>query len=89
MISIREEDLKEIPIMYAIVNEQIKAKFDRSDLKVFSDTGEDVSDYKIRLIYLHIKPMLLRNRAVPAGPLYFGGASSRKWAGPRRSGKRV
>ena len=27
-ISIKEEDLKEIPIMHAIVNEQIKAQFE-------------------------------------------------------------
>lgn len=27
-ISVKEEDLKEIPVMYAIVNEQIKAEFD-------------------------------------------------------------
>ena len=26
-ISIKEEDLKEIPVMHAIINEQIKAKF--------------------------------------------------------------
>lgn len=46
-ISIREEDLKEIPVMYAIVNEQIKARFDRSDLNAPSGIGEDVSDYLI------------------------------------------
>ncbi len=27
-IDIKEEDLKEIPVMHAIVNEQIKARFD-------------------------------------------------------------
>lgn len=27
-ISIKEEDLKEIPVMYAVINEQIKAKFE-------------------------------------------------------------
>lgn len=46
-ISIHEEDLKEIPVMYAIVNEQIKAQFDRSDLKSVPSTGEGVSDYLI------------------------------------------
>ena len=28
-ISVKEEDLKIIPVMYAIVNEQIKAEFDK------------------------------------------------------------
>ena len=30
-ISVKEEDLKIIPVMYAIVNEQIKADFDKKD----------------------------------------------------------
>ena len=30
-ISVKEEDLKIIPVMYAIVNEQIKAEFDKKD----------------------------------------------------------
>ena len=46
-IDIREEDLKEIPVMYAIVNEQIKARFDQSDLKETPNTGGDVSDYLV------------------------------------------
>ena len=47
MISIREEALKQIPIMYAIVNEQIKAQFDRAELKPMSNPGEDVLDYLV------------------------------------------
>ena len=42
-ISIREEDLKEIPIMYAIVNEQIKAKFDALPPRK-NDAGDDTGD---------------------------------------------
>ena len=30
-ISVKEEDLKIIPVMYAIINEQIKAEFDKKD----------------------------------------------------------
>ncbi len=30
-ICIKEEDLKEIPVMHAIINEQIKAKFENSE----------------------------------------------------------
>ena len=30
-ISVKEEDLKEIPVMYAIVNEQIKAQFEEAE----------------------------------------------------------
>ena len=43
-IDIREEDLKEIPVMYAIVNEEIKARF---DAKLQSGTGDALSDYLI------------------------------------------
>ena len=46
-IDIREEDLKEIPIMHAIVNEQIKAQFERSGLKAPSSMDDEVSDYLI------------------------------------------
>ena len=41
---IREEDLKEIPVMYAIVNEQIKARF---DAKLQTGAGDELSDYLI------------------------------------------
>ena len=47
MISVREEDLKKIPVMHAVVNEQIKARFDREDMKLESATGEDMSDYLV------------------------------------------
>ncbi len=30
-ISVREEDLKIVPVMYAVVNEKIKAEFDKID----------------------------------------------------------
>lgn len=43
-IDIREEDLKEIPVMYAIVNEEIKAQF---DAKMQSGAGDTLSDYLI------------------------------------------
>ena len=48
-ISVKEEDLKEIPVMYAIVNEQIKAQFEEAekDKKMFSDLPEDLSEYII------------------------------------------
>lgn len=46
-IDIREEDLKEIPVMYAIVNEQIKARFDRLDQKAIPISGEDNSSFLI------------------------------------------
>lgn len=46
-ISIREEDLKQIPGMNALANEQIKARFDRSGLRSSSNAGEDVSDYLV------------------------------------------
>lgn len=47
--SIKEEDLKEIPVMYAIVNEQIKAQFEEAEKNkmAFSDTPEDISEYMI------------------------------------------
>ena len=48
-ISVKDEDLKEIPVMYAIVNEQIKAQFEEADKdkKAFSDAPEDLSKYTI------------------------------------------
>ena len=46
-ISIQEADLKEIPIMHAIVNEQIKAQFERSGLKAPSSMDDEVSGYLI------------------------------------------
>lgn len=46
-IDIREEDLKEISVMYAIINEQIKARFDQPDLKEAPNTGGDISDYLV------------------------------------------
>ena len=47
-ISIKEEDLKLIPVMNAIVNEQIKAKYDaeKSSGKSFG-MDDDLSDYLI------------------------------------------
>ena len=47
--AIREEDLKVIPVMYAIVNEQIKAQFEEAEKnkKVFSESPEDLSKYTI------------------------------------------
>lgn len=47
-ISIKEEDLKVIPVMNAIVNEQIKAKYDaeESSRKSF-DKDDDLSGYLI------------------------------------------
>ena len=47
--AIREEDLKVIPVMYAIVNEQIKAQFEEAekDSKAFSDAPEVLSEYMI------------------------------------------
>ena len=48
-ISIKEEDLKLIPVMNAIVNEQIRAQFDTgtSSTKSFDVTDDDVSGYLI------------------------------------------
>lgn len=40
----KEEDLKLIPVMHAIVNEQINAKFDALEQ---TKQAEDVSDYMI------------------------------------------
>ena len=47
-ISIREEDLKVIPVMNAIVNEQIKAQFDAEDSSGKSfGKDDDLSGYLI------------------------------------------
>lgn len=53
-ISVKEEDLKTIPVMNAILNEQIKAQFDDVE-KAFGYDGightsgdcEDLSDYMV------------------------------------------
>ena len=48
-ISIKEEDLKVIPVMNAIVNEQIKAQFEAatSPEKSFVVGNDDLSDYMV------------------------------------------
>ncbi len=48
-ISVKEEDLKVIPVMYAAVNEEIKARFEEAEkhAKSFSDKLDDLSDYMI------------------------------------------
>ena len=48
-IPVKEADLKQIHIMNAIVNEQIKAQFEEAekDKKMFSDLPEDLSEYII------------------------------------------
>ena len=46
-ISIREEDLKEVPVMHAIVNEQIKARFDALEKKSEPTPPEDLSSYLV------------------------------------------
>jgi len=43
---IREEDLQQIPVMHAIVNEQIKARFDQLGQGTAS-AGDDISDFLI------------------------------------------
>ena len=35
---IHEEDLKQIPVMHAIVNEQIETQFERTDMKPMSNS---------------------------------------------------
>lgn len=42
MLSIREEDMKLVPVMNAILNEQIKAKFDAA-----GETAEDLDGYRL------------------------------------------
>ncbi len=46
MIPIREEDLKQIPVMHAIVNEQLKAKFDQLGQGAAS-AGDGISGFLI------------------------------------------
>ncbi len=47
--SIKEEDLKVIPVMYAAVNEEIKARFDQmdEDQKAISVVPDDLSKYLV------------------------------------------
>ena len=40
-ISVKEEDLKLIPVMHAIINEKIKAEFEKNEGK------KDISDYLV------------------------------------------
>ena len=49
MISVKEEDLKVIPVMYAAVNEEIKARFDQmdEDQKAISVVPDDLSKYLV------------------------------------------
>jgi len=48
-ISIKEEDLKTVKILYAEVNEQIKAQFEKEmdETKSFAENPDDFSDYMI------------------------------------------
>lgn len=51
-LEIKEEDLKQIPVMDAIVNEQIKAQFENvektgSNSKSMLKDCEDISDYMV------------------------------------------
>lgn len=48
-IDVKEKDLKQIPVMHAIVNEQIKAQFENSGnaAKAFYDKPEDLFGYTI------------------------------------------
>lgn len=48
-IAVKEKDLKQIPVMNALVNEQIKTKFEKSEntTKVFTNTSDDISGYLI------------------------------------------
>ena len=41
-LSIREEDMKLVPVMNAILNEQIKVKFDAA-----GETAEDLDGYRL------------------------------------------
>lgn len=41
-LSVREEDMKNVPVMNAILNEQIKAKFDAA-----GEMEEDLDEYKL------------------------------------------
>lgn len=48
-ISVKEEDLKVIPVMYAAMNEEIKARFEEAEknAKALSEKPEDMTDYLI------------------------------------------
>ena len=48
-IPVKEEDLKVIPVMYAAVNEEIKARFEEAEknAKRFSQKLDELSDYMI------------------------------------------
>ena len=48
-ISVKEEDLKVIPVMYAAVNEEIKARFDEAEknAKALDEKPEDMTEYLI------------------------------------------
>lgn len=48
-LGIKEEDLKLIPVMHAIINERIKAQFEGSEnsSKSLGDKPDDLSDYLI------------------------------------------
>ena len=48
-ISVKEEDLKVIPVMYAAVNEEIKARFEEAEKneKSISEKLDELSDYMI------------------------------------------
>ena len=48
-IPVKEKDLKRIPAMNALINEQIKSKFEGSEnrAKAIADTPDDISGYLI------------------------------------------
>ncbi len=48
-ISVKEEDLKVIPVMYAAVNEEVMARFDETEknAEIISDEINEISDYMI------------------------------------------
>lgn len=48
-IAVKEKDLKLIPVMHAVVNEQIKAQYDdtQKSEKVLYETPDDISGYLI------------------------------------------
>ena len=48
-ISVKEEDLKVIPVMYAAVNEEIKARFEEAEkhAKGYADNPDTLSEYMI------------------------------------------
>ena len=48
-ISVKEEDLKVIPVMNAAINEEIKAQFEKEadQTKSFAEMPDDLSSYRI------------------------------------------